>query len=87
MNNENKILEHMISQEYIPVGLNGVDNNLWWERLKDMIKLYDYYKCWGNSWVLLGNIFNTVMLWSDRNGKTLWASEIIIMIMLLKEWD
>ena len=34
-----RFLEYVISWEHMSVGPIGVDNNLRWERLKDMIKL------------------------------------------------
>ena len=43
----------MISEEQMSVVLTGIDDNLWWERLRDMIKHCDFYKCWDSSGVLL----------------------------------
>ena len=66
-----RFLGHMVSQKQMSIGLIGVDTNLWWERLKDMIKLYGSYKWWDNNGVPLRNISNIVMLWSNWYEKAL----------------
>ena len=42
--NKKKVLEHVISEEHIPVGLTDFDNNLRWEILKDEAKLSGFCK-------------------------------------------
>ena len=43
----------MISQEQMSMSLTGVDNNLQWERPKDIIEFCGFYKCWDDSGVLV----------------------------------
>ena len=43
-NKKNKFLKHVASQKQMSVGLASVDNNLWWERLENIIKLCGFYK-------------------------------------------
>ena len=82
--NDEKFLEFVISQKCILVGLTSVNNNLQWERLKDMIKLCGFYKLWGNNGALLRNISNIFMYWSDQNGRASKPSKTTIRSPLLK---